>query len=50
MFFMGKQTTCWTWDSKYAMMTTAQLHTELYAVYKQVPELFSLYGMVENKF
>lgn len=50
MFFMGKQTTCWTWDAKYAMMSTAQLHTELYAVYKQVPELFALYSVTENKF
>lgn len=50
IWFLGKQTPCWTWDSKYAGMTVTELQQELLRVRKQVPELFGLYDAVDTKF
>ena len=50
VFFMGKQTTCWAWSAEYAGLTQAEMFKELNAVHKEYPELFHLYGSVENKF
>ena len=50
IFFMGKQTTCWTWEAKFAGLSVAALTAELMATMKKYPELFSLYGVTANKF
>ena len=50
IWVLGKQTPCWTWDSKYAVMSVQELQQELFRVQKQFPELFSLYNSIEHKF
>lgn len=50
IFFQGRQTVCWAWEAKYAVMTVAELNAELLRQQKLFPELFSLYASVENKF
>lgn len=50
VYYMGKQTTAWAWERKFAEMSTVAICEELDRQQKLFPELFSAYDMTASKF